>query len=359
MRFLILLLLLGTCFGIYKAYESKTLLNDAKKTLADAESRLAFSQEQLMTRKRDLQTLQTVADQARKQTAEVERLSQQKTELTSKLVEIQKELQAMRANVSAQLEVARAQATSTELPSLDLNSGKRLLNVTFRKLDDQQASLSHKDGMVTIPVDLLPQDVIERFGIGNSALLAELDEEIAKVGAFIEGKTVKAQSAGSLAKTLSPLGPDEQRLHGMVVHCPITLRSVPPALEEPSLVGINAYRAELPGGLVVAVQHLELKPGAESTLERMPDAAVANIMKLPGMHRSNHNRKEYTISGQPAWRSSFTALQQKATGVITVYMEAVYVRKASSIWTAQAIFTSETPGNRSQAERVINSVRLD
>ena len=359
MKILILLLFLGACVGIYKAYESKQLLGEAKKTLADAEMKLALSREQLMTRSRDLQTLQSAADQARGQAAQAEAVNQQKTDLTAKLTGLQKELQTMRESVNNAVEVARAKAASEELPSLDLTSGKRLLNVKFRKLDDQQASISHKDGMVTIPVDLLPQDVLERFGIGSSGLLAELDREIERVSAYIAGKSFKTPATASRNKALSPLGPDEQRVHGLVLHCPISLRMVPYQLEENYLQSISSQQAELQGGLLVVVHHLVLKPGTESALEKIPISVAANIMKLPGMHRPNHQRKEYTISGQPAWRSTFTALKQTATGVITVYMDAVYVQRAESIWVVQSIFTSETPGNRAQAERVINSIRLD
>jgi hypothetical protein len=362
MRFVLIMLLLGTLGGGYKAYEARQKKQAAQDALRLAREQLAAAQSHLQTRQAELAKAQQVAVQLQAGPKEVEKLKVQRDGLVMRAMGFSTAVTNLREDVVKAVDAARAAALEKELPELQLTTGRTLRGVKIRSIEATQVSISHADGLATLPADQLPGELRSRLGLDGTPLLQELDKVIqtlSKMSAAAGGAA--PTTASNAKKKLSPLKSGEQRVHDLILTAPVSFTS-----RSAGDLGADVFRSlsissgKSSNGLEVSISKMVAKPGVQLDLDRAAQSAVDGVMRLPGMHRSSHAIKATTVAGLPAKQSTFSALRNNgAGGVGTVYMEGLYILQGDTAWSVQAIFTSETTGNRPLVEEMFRSIRFD
>lgn len=362
MRFVLIMLLLGTLGGGYKAYEARQKKQAAQEALRLAREQLAAAQSHLQIRQTELAKAQQVAAQLQTGPKEVEKLKVQRDGLVMRAMAFSTEVTNLREDVVKAVDAARTAAREKELPELQLTTGRTLRGVNIRSIEATQVSISHADGLATIPADQLPVEFRSKLGLEGTPLLQELDKVIqtlSKMSAAAGGAA--PATASNAKKKLSPLKSGEQRVHDLILTAPVSF-----APRSTGNIGADVFQSfaassgKSANGLEVSISKMVAKPGVKLDLDRAAQSAVDSVMRLPGMHRSSHAVKATTVAGLPAKQSTFSALRNNGTGgAATVYMESLYILQGDTAWTVQAIFTSETTGNRPLVEEMFRSIRFD
>lgn len=107
-------------------------------------------------------------------------------------------------------------------------------------------------------------------------------------------------------------------------------------------------------GFEIAVLRTVYKDGVELSFDGAVQGAVGGIAQLPGIRNLQQTTTELTVSGQPARRVSVTAER----GRKSVRAELLFIADGPRYFQVQATFAAANPHGATDAERLLQSVRL-
>lgn len=162
-----LLVLIGGGLGGYFYHDHTTKLKAAEVAVQEATTRLA-SQRSLIAQKKAF--LQQRRDTMEKNQV----LLKAKDILDKRLEKINADLAQNTDSFKTAVENARSAAAGKELGDFTLTNGKLVRSAKIRKVDESGISLIYADGVGTVAVDLLPENLKEKYDLGANALIPKL-----------------------------------------------------------------------------------------------------------------------------------------------------------------------------------------
>jgi len=98
------------------------------------------------------------------------------------------------------VEKVRADAVGCELSEVVLLNGTIFRNAKIRKVDDSSISFFHSTGISSVQIDLIPQDLVEKFDMGPRSLVTQLEQLETSLGnAIVPAKSDPAENPKLLA----------------------------------------------------------------------------------------------------------------------------------------------------------------
>lgn len=162
--------------GIGYAASYLSSVDSANAMYEEAKTKLASLEEIATQRQKAVLELQNSATQIREQQEKGAVLLKAKEVLDARVRKIEGDFRDMTATIKVAVERARNEAPGKEVGDLTLANGKTLRSVKFRKLDESGASLSHADGIGSVPLDQLPAEMLEKYDYISTPLLAALTD---------------------------------------------------------------------------------------------------------------------------------------------------------------------------------------
>ncbi|MCB1278376.1 serine protease [Prosthecobacter sp.] len=217
-KFWILIILAVAGLG-YGAYHLKTTEDAAQAALQANTARLAEMDAALAQRRQVLENMDKTGREIRDAVGRSQELSKNKAVLLEKQNKIGTDFQTVVDSMTATVEKLRSSAPGSEIGTLSLANGKMLSGVKIRKVSEEGIALTHSDGIGTVAVDLLPEDLKEKYDLGPNAfapklaaakvaLMAELHKNDAAINSPMPGNMSPAateQNPGSpLAAVVTP-----------------------------------------------------------------------------------------------------------------------------------------------------------
>lgn len=169
-----LLVLIGGGIGGYFYHDHTTKLKASELAVQEATTRLA-AQRSLIAQKK------AFLNQRRDTMEKNQVLLKAKGILDKRLEKINADLAQNTESFKSAVENARSSAAGKELGDFTLTNGKQVRSAKIRKVDESGVSLIYADGVGTVTVDLLPENLKEKYDLGTNALIPKL---IAAVTAF-------------------------------------------------------------------------------------------------------------------------------------------------------------------------------
>ncbi len=195
-KFWILVIAAAAGLG-YGAYQFKTSEDAAQAALHYNTSKLVELDTTLAQKRKAMEDLEKIGREIREATARNQELATAKTVLLEKQTQIGSEFQKIVDSLASTVEKMRANAVGSEPGDISLTNGKILKGVKIRKVAENGISLLHSDGVGIIAVDLLPENLKEKYDLGPNASLPKL---IAAKSTLIAG----LNGAAAATKTNSP-----------------------------------------------------------------------------------------------------------------------------------------------------------
>lgn len=169
-----LLVLIGGGLGGYFYHDHTTKLKASELAVQEVTSRLT-SQRSLIAQKK------AFLAQRRDTMEKNQVLLKAKGLLDKRLEKINADLAQNTDSFKSAVENARSAAAGKELGDFTLTNGKLVRSAKIRKVDESGISLIYADGVGNVTVDLLPENLKEKYDLGGNALIPKL---IAAVTAF-------------------------------------------------------------------------------------------------------------------------------------------------------------------------------
>jgi hypothetical protein len=191
-KFWILLIAAAAGLG-YGAYHINASENAARATLQENTARLAELDAALAHKRQALEDMEKIGREIQDATSKSQELLKAKAELLEKQTQIGNEFQKVLDSMTAAVEKLRSNAPGSELGDLALTNGKSLRGVKIRKVSEDGIALIHSDGIGTIAVDLLPENLKEKYDIGPNASVPKLAAVKAALLAKLQGDDVGMQ----------------------------------------------------------------------------------------------------------------------------------------------------------------------
>lgn len=165
-KFWLLVLIVGGLGGYYY-HDHTSKLKASELAVQEVTSRLA-SQRSLIAQKKAF--LQQRRDTMEKNQV----LLKAKDILDKRLDKINADLAQNTETFKTAVENARSAAAGKELGDFTLTNGKLVRSAKIRKVDESGISLIYADGVGTVAVDLLPENLKEKYDLGANALIPKL-----------------------------------------------------------------------------------------------------------------------------------------------------------------------------------------
>lgn len=199
--------------GIGYAASYLSSVDSANAMYEEAKTKLASLHEIATQRQKAVLELQNSATQIREQQEKGAVLLKAKEVLDARVRKIEGEFRDMTATIKVAVERARNEAPGKEVGDLTLANGKTLRSVKFRKLDESGASLSHADGIGSVPLDQLPAEMLEKYDYIPSPLLVALtdgEKAFAESGNPASKDDKKKPAVTTVARTAPSSTPTEE-----------------------------------------------------------------------------------------------------------------------------------------------------
>ena len=162
---IILILAVAGMFG-FRYLEQ---LDAATAALVDTKLVLKQTQESLAGRKE----MWAIVDAAAQKLAKA-RLVQDEADKKQRLVE--GDLRYTVKSFKAAVDKVRTDALGCEIPEIALLNGTFFKAAKIRKMDNTSMTFLHSNGISTVQIDQLPQDLVEKFDMGARSLVNQLDQ---------------------------------------------------------------------------------------------------------------------------------------------------------------------------------------
>lgn len=188
------LLLLIACAVGYGGY------NDYTQKLKSAESSLQESSAKLTSLHNLIAQKKALIQQKREDMENNQALLKARDILDKRLAKINEELAESAKSFKAAVEKARNDASGKELGDITMTNGKLLRGVKIRKVDETGLSLSYADGIGTASVELMPENLQQKYDLGANALVPKLMTALAAFQSTASSGAVTAKNQGPEVK---------------------------------------------------------------------------------------------------------------------------------------------------------------
>jgi len=139
--------------------------------LQESKSKLADMKEQVFLRKRDWDDREKALAKIQAETDKTAALLKTQEDLDTRYRKAEGELKYTLESMKTSVAKMRETAPGTELGEIALANGKVLRGVKIRKVEESGISLIHADGIGTIQLDMLPENLKEKYDLGPKALI--------------------------------------------------------------------------------------------------------------------------------------------------------------------------------------------
>lgn len=172
----ILLCLVGifAAFGYGAHYLSS--VDEANFALQESKSKLTDMHEMLLMRQNSWAENEQILNKIQNETDKNATLLKAKDIIELRYRKAESDLKYALESMKTSVERTRSNAPGTEMEEITLANGKTLRAVKLRKVEEQGISLIHTDGIGTIPLDLLPDNLKEQYDLGPNALIPMIEE---------------------------------------------------------------------------------------------------------------------------------------------------------------------------------------
>ena len=197
-KLLLLLIVGGAAYGYYQY----TLITAAEEQLRDAKIRLFALNDQVAMKKSIWVQVGEVGRQNLATAEKKQTLLKARNELEEQLNKIRADVAQATHSIQSAVEKVRASAVGTELGDLTLTNGKVLHGTKIRKVDDSGISYIFAEGVGTASVALLPENLKEKYDLGEKSILPKLaDARTALQVPARQSDTVGDMPSATLAPT--------------------------------------------------------------------------------------------------------------------------------------------------------------
>ncbi len=166
---LLLLVSVLVSFGYGAHYLSS--VDEANLALQESKSKLVDMQEMLLLRNKSWNENEQIINKLQAEADKHATLLKAKDILDQRFSKADSDLKYALESMQSSVDRTRNNAPGTELAEISLNNGKTLRAVKLRKVEEHGISLIHVDGIGTIPLDLLPDNLKEQYDLGPNALV--------------------------------------------------------------------------------------------------------------------------------------------------------------------------------------------
>lgn len=146
-------------------------VDSANATLLESRNKLAGVNEILVQRKSLWADLEKTGNLIRQEMAQNEVLLKAKDVLDKRHQSVESGLSKAVTEMKAAVEKNRAAAAGTDLGDLTLNNGRILRGAKIRKLEESGVALAYADGIGTIPLSDMPENLIAKYDFGPNAVM--------------------------------------------------------------------------------------------------------------------------------------------------------------------------------------------
>jgi hypothetical protein len=207
-----------------------TSVDEANAALVESKSKLNDVNDQVQFRKKSWEEQEKVLSKIQAETDKHAVLLQAKDILDKRYRTVEGDLKYVTESMKTSVDATRNKASGEDLGEVTLLNGKVLRGAKVRKVDDAGISMIHADGIGTIPAELLPASLKEKYDVGPDALAPQLQEAQTAFLSKPEGDTTKTTS---LVQSVTPSSKPEPS------------KSAAPAVDESKIKKIKLRSAEL------------------------------------------------------------------------------------------------------------------
>lgn len=172
----VFILLISVLIGIGYSAHYFSSVDVANAALLESKSKLAGVHELLYHRKKLWTDMENANFKVREAVGKNEVLLKAKDIIDKRYRTVDGDLKYVVASMKASVDKIRNDAPGSELGDITLANGKVLRGAKVRKVDESGISLIHSDGIGSVPLELLPAEIKERFDLGPEALLPQLEQ---------------------------------------------------------------------------------------------------------------------------------------------------------------------------------------
>lgn len=166
----IFLFLVGVLMSLGYGAHYLSAVDEANLALQESKSKLAGMNEMLLLRRNSQDESDRLINKLNAEADKNATLLKAKDILDLRFSKVESDLKYALESIKKSVDKTRTNAPGTEFEEITLANGKTLRGVKIRKVEEQGISLIHSDGIGTIPLDLLPDNLKEQYDLGPNAL---------------------------------------------------------------------------------------------------------------------------------------------------------------------------------------------
>lgn len=195
---IVLVIVVAGLFG----FRYMELYDTANRRVVDLRLVLSQAEESLVLRKDMCEKSEKTVAEVQKHLLEVsskqEAASKFQSEADSKERLVKGDMAYLVKSMRSTVDKVRTDALGAEFSLIQLANGRSLSRAVIKKIDDRSASILHADGLNAVNTSDLPQELVEKFDVGPSSLIKQLEALEFSIG-LSTAPVVKADDSARVA----------------------------------------------------------------------------------------------------------------------------------------------------------------
>jgi hypothetical protein len=175
-KFWVILILVGILGSLGYGAHYLASVDEANLALQESKSKLVSVQDQLAFRKKEWAGREQSVAKIQVETDKTATLLKAQDILETRYRKVESDLKYLLESMKTSVAQARESAVGSELGEITLASGKVLRGVKMRKVEGAGISMIHADGIGTIAVEQLPENLKEKYDLGPNALISVIQQ---------------------------------------------------------------------------------------------------------------------------------------------------------------------------------------
>jgi hypothetical protein len=151
-------------------------VDTANAHVVETRSKLSQVKETLALRQDEWTKISVLAAEAQAAASKEAPLKARRDELANQFRRLEGDFKYLVKSTRAAVNKIRAEGEGAEFPEVKLLNGKVLKAAKIKKVEPNQLSFMHSEGYNIVTYDLLPDELRERFDMGESGLADELED---------------------------------------------------------------------------------------------------------------------------------------------------------------------------------------
>jgi hypothetical protein len=190
------------------------------------------------------------------------------------------------------VEKVRTAAIGVVIPSVQLGDGKRLTQAQIKKVDDTGISFIHSEGFGMVPLENLPQDLVEKYDLGPGSL-AKQAEKLRSEALKIAADETRAATDQSAHRPSTMINNTTINVSGP------SAKKVVPVVDETKLKNIDLQIADTTAQINAALRN---KAGWQETADnysrQVYDAGVRGVPTTKLREAEANARNQLALTNQ-------------------------------------------------------------